>query len=131
VKITADTNVLVRVIMGDDERQAAVAQEALALADEIVVTLPVLCELAWVLSRGYRTPAPRLAEVIRNLSDTANVVLDRPAVDAGLEMLASGGDFADGVIAHEGEWLGAAEFVSFDREAVTLLAAQGRAARLL
>lgn len=37
----------------------------------------------------------------------------------------------DGVIAYEGEWLGAEEFVSFDSKAVSLLQAQGSHARLL
>ena len=37
----------------------------------------------------------------------------------------------DGVIAHEGSWLGAETFVSFDRRAVKLLAAQGKSTRLL
>ena len=32
---------------------------------------------------------------------------------------------------HEGEWLGAEEFVSFDSKAVSLLQAQGGRARLL
>ncbi len=40
-------------------------------------------------------------------------------------MLDAGGDFADGVIAHEGQWLGAETFVSFDRKAVEMLKAQG------
>ena len=43
---------------------------------------------------------------------------------------AAGGDFADGVIAHEGEWLGAEVFVSFDRRAIRRLEAQGRAAMM-
>ena len=46
-------------------------------------------------------------------------------------MLDAGGDFADGVIAYEGNWLGGETFVSFDRQAVALLAAQGKSARLL
>ncbi len=46
-------------------------------------------------------------------------------------MLDVGGDFADGVIAYEGSWLGAETFVSFDKRAVKLLEAQGKAARLL
>ncbi len=131
MRITADTNVLVRAVVEDDERQAAAAREVLASADAIIVTLPVLCELAWVLLKSYRMPASRLADIIRDISDAANVVVDRPAVDAGLQMLVAGGDFADGVIAHQGEWLGADEFVSFDRDAVALLVAQGQAARLL
>jgi predicted nucleic-acid-binding protein len=46
-------------------------------------------------------------------------------------MLDAGGDFADGVIAHEGNWLGADTFVSFDKKAVRLIEAQGKSARLL
>ena len=45
--------------------------------------------------------------------------------------LEAGGDFADGVIAYEGCWLGGETFVSFDKKAVTLLTAAGQSARLL
>ena len=50
---------------------------------------------------------------------------------AGLSMLESNGDFADGVIAYEGSWLGGETFVSFDKQAVALLSAVGHHARLL
>jgi len=46
-------------------------------------------------------------------------------------MLEAGGDFADGVIAHEGAWLGGESFVSFDKQAVELVIRQGQPARLL
>lgn len=55
----------------------------------------------------------------------------RQAVEAGLAVLEAGGDFADGVIAHEGNWLGADAFVTFDKKAVALLKAQNILARLL
>ena len=48
-----------------------------------------------------------------------NVVMNRPAVEAGLSVLDAGGDFADGIIAYEGNWLGGEEFVSFDSKAVS------------
>src|ERR1700722_2974456 len=131
VKITADTNVLVRAITGDDVRQSVAAQSELAAAEMIAVTLPALCELVWVLARGYGIPMPDIGEAVRRLIGSANVVVNRPAVEAGLALLDAGGDFADGVIAYEGNWLGAEKFVSFDREAVQLLATQGLAARLL
>ncbi|MGO3123578.1 MAG: hypothetical protein ACTIKR_06105 [Advenella sp.] len=57
--------------------------------------------------------------------------MNRPAVEAGLLMLEAGGDFADGVIAYEGNWLGGETFVSFDKLAVKLLMEQGEAAQLL
>jgi predicted nucleic-acid-binding protein len=48
-----------------------------------------------------------------------------------LALLEAGGDFADGVIAYEGQWLGADVYISFDRKAVEVAAAQGRSSRLL
>ena len=131
MKITADTNVLVRAITGDDARQSRIAQAALANADVVALAVPAVCELVWMLSQGYRIPAADIAAAIGRLIDSANVVVNRPAVQAGLAVLNAGGDFADGVIAYEGSWLGADAFVSFDKKAVNLVQAQGQAARLL
>ncbi|MGP0010723.1 MAG: type II toxin-antitoxin system VapC family toxin [Methylocella sp.] len=131
MKITADTNVLVRTITGDDERQSKIAQAELAKADVVALALPALCELVWVLSQGYKIPAAEIAEAIRRLINGANVVVNRPAAEAGLALLDAGGDFADGVIAYEGSWLGADTFVSFDKKAVKLMEGQGESIRLL
>jgi predicted nucleic-acid-binding protein len=131
VKITADTNVLVRAITGDDERQSRIAQARLASADLVALAIPVLCELVWVLSQGYKISSADIAETIRRLLAGANVVVNRPAAEAGLALLEAGGDFADGVIAYEGHWLGAEIFVSFDKKAVKLMDKQGKPARLL
>lgn len=46
-------------------------------------------------------------------------------------MLERGGDFADGVIAFEGELLGGQEFITFDHMAAKLLKNQKRKVRLL
>jgi predicted nucleic-acid-binding protein len=131
VKITVDTNVLVRAIVEDDARQAKAAQAVLAKADIVALALPSLCELAWVLSQGYGVPNGEIATTLRQLVNAANVVVNRAAAEAGLALLEAGGDFADGVIAHEGHWLGAETFVSFDKKAVKLLETQGKSARLL
>jgi predicted nucleic-acid-binding protein len=131
MRITADTNVLVRAIMGDHKRQSKVAQAELAKADLVALALPALCELVRVLSQGYKIPAAEIAEAIRRLANGANVVVNRPAVEAGLALLDAGGDFADGIIAYEGSWLGAEIFISFDKEAVKLMEAQGDRVSLL
>lgn len=131
VRITADTNIFVRAITADDARQAAIAQRELATADLVAVTPSALCELAWVLSRSYKLPSSEIAKAIRVLLDAENVAADRASAEAGLVALEAGGDFADGVIAHQGAWLGADTFVSFDRRAVKLMRTQGGAARLL
>ena len=131
MKITADTNVLVRAITGDDERQSKLAQAELAKADAIALALPALCELVWVLSQAYKVPAGDIAEAVRRLMNGANILVNRLAVEAGLAMLDAGGDFADGVISYEGSWFGTETFVSFDMEATKLLAARGGSVRLL
>lgn len=100
-------------------------------AEIVAVTPPTLCEFVWVLARGYGVDAGAIATAIRRLVDSASVQLDRPAVDAGLAVFEAGGDFADGVIAHEGRRLGGQVFASFDRGAIELIAATGAEARLL
>jgi predicted nucleic-acid-binding protein len=126
VKITPDSNVLIRAIVGDDPRQSTSAQKSLQSAELIGLTLPALCETVWVLVRGYKIPPREISETVRRLAESANVAVNRGAVEAGLQMLDKGGDFADGVIAHEGRWLGCDTFLSFDKQAVKLLAAAGR-----
>ncbi|HTE94451.1 MAG TPA: type II toxin-antitoxin system VapC family toxin [Bradyrhizobium sp.] len=125
MKITADTNVLVRAVTEDHVHQSKAAQMVLKKADVVALAIPALCELVWVLSQGYKIPAREIAEVIRRLINGANVAVNRPAAEAGLALLDAGGDFADGVIAYEGSWLGADSFVSFDKKAVKLMEAQG------
>lgn len=130
MKITADTNLLVRAIVGDDSRQSPIAKSTLARAELVAITVPALCEFVWVLSQGYGIALSRIAETLRLLIDTANVSVNRSAVEAGLAMLDRGGDFADGVIANEGRWLGGETFISFDRKAIKLISAEGIAAKL-
>jgi predicted nucleic-acid-binding protein len=131
MKITADTNVLVRAITEDHEAQSKAAQSALKRAELVAIAIPALCELVWVLSQGYKVSSKDIAAAIRGLMNGDNVEVNRPAVEAGLAFMDAGGDFADGVIAYEGSWLGAETFVSFDKRAVKLMDAQGQSARLL
>lgn len=131
MKITADTNVLVRAAVMDDPFQSALAVDALLEAEVVAVTLPSLCELVWVLTRGYKKNTLEVAEALRKLVESASVFVDRPAVEAGLAILERGGDFADGVIAFEGRRAGGRYFTSFDKEAVELIEATGGEARLL
>ena len=112
MRITADTNVLLRAVVQDDDAQTAIAQALFLQADVIAVPVPVLCEFAWVLRRGYGYGVD-------------SIVTDLPAVDAGLAALRGGGDFADGAIASQGERLGGAVFASFDRSAVEWLRENG------
>jgi predicted nucleic-acid-binding protein len=131
MKITVDTNVLVRAVVRDDERQARTAAKLLKEAELIAVTLPCLCEFVWVLRRVYNFGQQDISAALEALLDASNVAVNRPAADAGLAVLNEGGDFADGLIAYEGNWLGGETFVSFDKKAVSLIVKQGQQAKLL
>jgi predicted nucleic-acid-binding protein len=131
VKITADTNVLLRAIVGDDQAQQRVAIETLESAELVAISVQSFCELVWVLDRGYKTARHDIVSAIRRLLDTHNSVVNRPVVEAGLRVLEAGGDFADGVIAYDGNWLGGEIFVSFDKRVVSISIRQGQQARLL
>jgi predicted nucleic-acid-binding protein len=131
MKIAADTNVLLRDVLQDDPLQGRMAKRVLQSAELVAIPIAVLCEFVWVLRQGYKKPPVEIADAIRVLMDSSNVVVNQPAVEAGLAILDKGGDFADGAIAHEGNWLGAEEFVSFDKQAITLLKSKDVPARLL
>jgi len=130
MKLTADTNVLVRAFLEDHPRQSKVAQAALSKAELIGLTTATPCEFVWVL-RDYKIDPSDIATTIRSLINGANVAVNRPAAEAGLALLDAGGDFADGVIAYDGRWLSAETFVSFDKKAVRLIEADGGSAQLL
>lgn len=131
MKVSVDTNVLVRCAVSDDEAQARVADKFLKGASLIAVALPTLCEFVWVLRSVYGLSDTEIGGAVRILLATENVVCDRLAAEAGLAMLEAGGDFADGVIAHEGTWLGAETFLSFDKTAVSMLSDRGYSAKFL
>lgn len=131
MKITADTNVLLRALVRDDVVQAKAASRCLREAELIAVPLACLCELVWVLRRVYGFQRNDILLALRTVLEVENVAVNRAAADAGVAAFQNGGDFADGVMAWDGEWLGGESFVSFDKKAVAVLKKQGIAARLL
>ena len=129
--ITADTNVLIRAAVRDDLTQSELAVRTLLEAEAVAVTLASLCEFVWVLTRAYKRSVADVAAAVRALVEGASVLVDRPAVEAGLAVLERGGDFADGVIAFEGRRAGGRVFATFDEKAAALIRATGGEARLL
>jgi predicted nucleic-acid-binding protein len=129
MKAIADTNILVRAVTQDDPLQGPVARRLVTSAELLAVTIPALCELCWVLKAAYKFAPAQISAAIRLLLNASNVVMDRAAAEAGLALLDAGGDFADGVIAHDGQWLGGETFFSFDKRAVKLLRGAGHKAQ--
>lgn len=128
MRVTADTNVLLRATMSDHAMQSPAAQHLLRSAELVAVPTAAMCEFAWVLSSFYKLATDQVADAIRTLTAATNVAIDRIATEAGLAVLDAGGDFADGAIASGGRALGGTTFASFDRAAVKLVGEQGFAA---
>jgi predicted nucleic-acid-binding protein len=125
VRVAVDTNVLVRYLTWDDEAEAAAAAEAIESAETIVISTIVLCEMVWVLRRAYRYTRAEIMDSVRRLVASRNVEVERAAAEAGLAMVARGGDFADGVIRYETARAGCRSIVTFDRDFARLLGSAG------
>jgi predicted nucleic-acid-binding protein len=131
MRVAVDTNILVRAVVRDDAEQARAATRLLKEAEIIAISVACLCEFVWVLRRVYHFTREDISAAINALLAAGNVTINRPAVEAGLTIFDAGGDFADGVIAYEGSWLGGETFASFDKRAVELLVGGGQKAMLL
>ncbi|HWU62573.1 MAG TPA: type II toxin-antitoxin system VapC family toxin [Ensifer sp.] len=130
MSVIVDTNILVRAIVQDHPEEAQRATALLA-ANEVVIPVQTFCELIWVLAKVYKLSRAELIDVVSAWSDTEGVVVDTSAVAAGLAVLKSGGDFADGVVAFEGRRIGGSVFATFDRRAVRILSAAGHECMLV
>ena len=90
-----DTNILVRLLAGDDPKQTAEAK-AIVAAGRVWVAKTVLLETAWVLRREYGLDKASIREALDQLLRLDNVcVEDEPAVVEALALAAHGIDFAD------------------------------------
>ncbi len=89
-----------RMVCGEAECGAVVKADAYGLGLN-----PVVKALYEAGCKTFFVAHPFEGRAVRAIAP--NVVVNRPAAEAGLALLDAGGDFADGVIAYEGSWLGA------------------------
>jgi predicted nucleic-acid-binding protein len=114
--VAVDTNVVVRLLTGDDPRQAARAS-ALFTAEEIWLSKSVILETEWVLRSLYRFRGDRLCAAMLALTSLPKVRVEDPAaVSRALGWTSLGMDFADAL--HLASRSESATFVSFDEKLV-------------
>jgi predicted nucleic-acid-binding protein len=114
--IAVDTNIVVRLLMGDDAEQAGVAIQ-LFEREAIFIAKSVILETEWVLRRGYRQTSSAIARALENLVALPNVTFeDIGGVRQALVWHQSGMDFADAL--HLAASARATRFATFDRDMV-------------
>ena len=119
--IAVDTNVLLRLLVGDDPSQAAKARRLFDRADAeqktIWVSDTVLVELVWTLARAYSRDRADIVKALRTLSSHATVVLESAAAvrDATDAFERGRADFADCLLCVKAQMVGCDEVASFDR----------------
>ncbi|WP_265517699.1 PIN domain-containing protein [Nitratireductor luteus] len=121
-RVGIDTNVLLRMVLNDDERQRAAA---LALGTSLTVERPgfvsliVLLEFYWSLASRYRQPKEQILATVRKLLRTRTLLFESfDAVVAALERANDRQvDFPDALIAEHHRASGCSHTVTFDRKA--------------
>ncbi len=108
-----DTNVIVRLLVEDDARQAA-AVRAVFEGGLVWIAKTVLLETEWVLRSLYQLEVAEVQVALRRLAGLRDVRLeDEAAVLGAFDLYGRGLDFADAL--HLSSRAVGARFVTFDR----------------
>ena len=126
-----DSNVLVRYLVQDEPRQAALATrfiESQCTAESpCFIGQIVLCELAWVLESNYRQSRVEIASVIEQLLQVGQLEVMEPDIvwRALHDYKNSNADFPDHLLARINESKGCVTTVTFDKKAANQPLFQG------
>ena len=117
----AETNVLLRLVLLDDEDQARTVERLVkrlaSQGETLYVTSIVLCELCWVLRRGYGRTRTEIADAVEQLLASHLVIAEHSDECRGAAKLyrEGRGDFADYLIGLIHQSAGCRDTVTFDR----------------
>jgi predicted nucleic-acid-binding protein len=124
--IGIDTNVLVRFLVRDDERQHAIARSFMlerTAESPAFLSAIALAETVWVLHRRMEYPMSDIVAMLQALLSADNLILEHMEE---LDMLINGdnalkGDLADHLIAWSGKKGGCTRSVTFDLKAASVV----------
>lgn len=114
--VAVDTNVIVRLLIGDEPRQSA-RSRAIFATGSVRIAKTVMLETAWVLAHAYDKDRATVAKALRAVAGLPRVEIeDARTVALALDWVDRGLDFADALhVASRGEARG---FLTFDRTLV-------------
>lgn len=111
-----DTNIVIRLIIGDDPKQARAAEKLVA-SEPCTIAPSVLMECEWVLRAGYHLDAKLIAASMRDLLGLSNIDASDPVTTQHvLRGYEAGLDFADAL--HAAQRVEGETFATFDKKFV-------------
>jgi len=114
--ISVDTNIIVRLLTGDDQSQFQRAK-ALFAKENIVITTSVILECEWVLRYAYHFKPSEITDAFKSLFGLSNVnLLESLVIYNAIEWHMHGMDFADAI--HLAKSQECESFVTFDKNLV-------------
>ncbi len=121
--IAVDTNIIIRFLVRDDEKQAEAVRQRLKQAEanreRLLIPLLVVLETIWVLESAYDKTRFEILDSIRDMRQMP--VFEFEADDVVEGVLADGGDcradLADILIAHSARAAGCENGITFDKGA--------------
>ena len=124
--IGIDTNVLVRYLTQDDEKQSIISTRLINTyennAESLFISNIVLCELIWVLERGYKYSKKEIVNVMRGILSTIEFAFEYH--EALLLSLSDyekySADFSDILLGKINQLYGCEHTITFDTKASSL-----------
>ena len=124
--IGIDTNVLVRYLTQDDEQQALIATNIIkqheSSSQSLFISNIVICELVWVLERGYKYSKKDIVSVLQAILSTVefNFEYYETLWLSTMEFEKSNADFSDILIGKIASLKGCMHTITFDIKATKL-----------
>lgn len=111
--VAVDTNVIVRLLTGDDPQQFQRSQDVFE-REQVFIPTTVILETEWVLRHAYQFSAAEIAAALRKLVGLDRVFLgDEAAVALAFDWYEQGLDFAD--VLHLSQAQHCARMFTFDK----------------
>lgn len=120
--IGLDTNILARLLVGDDDKQTAAAQRLISQhdsSDPLFVSREVMLELIWLLTARYKYPLTAVRVALDGLFMSANLAIEDEEIIKTALYLAerTGADISDAIIGTVADRRGCSKIVTFDKDA--------------
>jgi len=116
--IGIDTNILIRIITRDDEKQTQIALDYISNNSTVfVINHIVICELVWVLESAYKYDKKQIIKALDCILKVKQfLILEKSSVKSALKLYAETSiDFSDALIGYVNKEASCEFTITFDK----------------